>query len=91
MTKKFKKILAMIMAENIDFKLGYHAISKQYYLTSTIDNKIYVWQLIDESDDLPSQNTVWLYRYNSDYGVNYVNLKSYIETIKETIYSYKPS
>ena len=28
---------------------------------------------------------------NSDYGVNYVNLKSYIETIKETIYSYKPS
>ena len=91
MTKKFKRILAMLMAESIDFKLEYHEISKQYYLTSTIDNKIYVWQLIDENADLPSQNAVWLYRYNSDYGVNYVNLKSYIETIKETIYSYKPS
>lgn len=43
MTKKFKKILAMLMAENIDFKLGYHEISKQYYLTSTLDNKKYVW------------------------------------------------
>lgn len=91
MTKKFKRILAMLMAESIDFKLEYHEISKQYYLTSTIDNKIYVWQLIDESADLSSQNTVWLYRYNSDYGVNYANLKSYVETIKETICSYKPS
>lgn len=91
MTKKFKKILAMLMAENIDFKLGYHEISKQYYLTSTLDNKKYVWQLIDESADLSSQNAVWLYRYNSDYGVNYVNLKSYIEVITEAIHAYKTS
>lgn len=91
MTKKFKKILAMLMAENIDFKIESHESIKQYYLTSTISDKKVVWQLIDESAELPSQSAVWLYRYNSDYGVNYVNLKSYIETITETIHAYKTS
>lgn len=91
MTKKFKKILAMLMAENIDFKIECHEIAKQYYLNSTIGDKTLVWQLVDESENVPSQNAVWLYRYNSDYGVNYVNLKSYIETITETIHAYKTS
>ena len=88
MTKKFKKILAMLMAENIDFKIEYHEIAKQYYLNSTIGDKTLAWQLVDESENVPSQNAVWLYSYNSDYVVNYAKLKSYIEKITETIQAY---
>lgn len=91
MTKKFKKILTMLMAENIDFKIEYHEIAKQYYLNSTIGDKTLAWQLVDESENVPSQNAVWLYRHNSDYGVNYVNLKSYIESITQAIDTYKTS
>lgn len=91
MTKKFKKILAMLMAENIDFKIEYHATAKQYYLNSTIGDKTLAWQLVDESENVPSQNAVWLYRHNSDYGVNYAHLKSYIESIAQAIDTYKTS
>lgn len=91
MTKKFKKILAMLMAENIDFKIEYNEIAKQYYLNSTIGDKTPAWQLVDESENVPSQNTVWLYLHNSSYGFNYTNLKNYIESITQIIDTYKTS
>ena len=90
MTKKFKKILAMLMAENIDFKIEYNEIAKQYYLNSTIGDKTPARQLVDESENVPSQNTVWLYRHNSSYGFNYTNPKSYIESITQAITPIKP-
>ena len=43
------------------------------------------------SENVPSQNAVWLYRHNSDYGVNYATLKSYIESITQAIDTYKTS
>ena len=91
MTKKFKKILTMLMAENIDFKIEYHETAKQYYLNSTIGDKTLAWQLVDESESVPSQNAVWLYRHNSDYGVNYADLKNYIKSITQAIDTYKTS
>ena len=42
------------------------------------------------SENVPSQNAVWLCRHNSDYDVNYVNLKSYIESITQAINTYNP-
>lgn len=91
MTKKFKKILTMLMAENIDFKIEYHETAKQYYLNSTIGYKTLAWQLVNESENATSQNTVWLYRHNLCYGVNYANPKSYIESITQAINTYKTS
>lgn len=66
-------------------------IAKQYYLNSTIGDKTPAWQLVDESENVPSQNTVWLYLHNSSYGFNYTNLKNYIESITQTIDTYKTS
>ena len=43
------------------------------------------------SKNVPSQNAVWLYRHNSYYGVNYANLKNYIESITQAIGTYKTS
>ena len=43
------------------------------------------------SENVPSQNAVWLYRRNSDYGVNYATLKSYIESITQATDTYKAS
>ena len=43
------------------------------------------------SKNVPSQNAVWLYRHNSYYGVNYANLKNYIESITQAIDTYKTS
>lgn len=43
------------------------------------------------SENVPSQKAVWLYRHNSDYGVNYVNLKNYIKSITQAINTYKTS
>ena len=91
MTKKFKKILTMLMAENIDFKLEYHETAKQYYLNSTIGDKTPAWQLVDESENVPSQNAVWLYRHNTYYGANYADLKNYIKSITQAIDTYKTS
>ena len=91
MTKKFKKILTMLMAENIDFKIEYHETAKQYYLNSTIGDKTLAWQLVDESENVPSQNAVWLYRHNTYYGANYADLKSYIKSITQAINTYKTS
>ena len=43
------------------------------------------------SKNVPSQNAVWLYQHNSYYGVNYANLKNYIESITQAIDTYKTS
>ena len=43
------------------------------------------------SENVPSQNAVWLYRHNSDYGVNYATLKRYIESITQATDTYKAS
>ena len=43
------------------------------------------------NENVPSQNAVWLYQHNSDYGFNYATLKSYIESITQAIDTYKTS
>ena len=43
------------------------------------------------SENVPSQNAVWLYRHNSNYGVNYANPKNYIKSITQAIDTYKTS
>ena len=43
------------------------------------------------SENVPSQNAVWLYRYNAYYGANYADLKNYIKSITQAIDTYKTS
>ena len=41
------------------------------------------------SENVPSQNAVWLYRHNTYYGANYADLKNYIKSITQAIDTYK--
>ena len=43
------------------------------------------------SENVPSQNAVWLYRHNAYYGANYADLKNYIKSITQAIDTYKTS
>ena len=43
------------------------------------------------SENVPSQNAVWLYRHNKYYGANYADLKNYIKSITQAIDTYKTS
>lgn len=43
------------------------------------------------SENVPSQNAVWLYRHNTYYGANYADLKNYIKSITQAINTYKTS
>ena len=43
------------------------------------------------SENVPSQNVVWLYRHNTYYGANYADLKNYIKSITQAIDTYKTS
>lgn len=43
------------------------------------------------SENVPSQNAVWLYRQNTYYGANYADLKNYIKSITQAIDTYKTS
>lgn len=43
------------------------------------------------SENVPSQNAVWLYRHNTYYGANYTDLKNYIKSITQAINTYKTS
>lgn len=43
------------------------------------------------SENVPSQNAVWLYRHNTYYGANYADLKNYIKSITQAIDTYKTS
>ena len=43
------------------------------------------------SENVPSQNAVWLYRHNTYYGANYADLKNYIKSFTQAIDTYKTS
>lgn len=81
MSKKFTKLLAMVMAEGIDFTLVQG--SEGFYYLVFMDGETVIWELDDR------ETNVYLYDYKNHRHVYHTAMiEEYIKTIKITIAHY---